>query len=137
MAIFFLGGITGVMVSLAPLNWQVHDTYFIVAHFHYVLIGGVAFPVFAALSYWLPKLTGRMLSERLSIWTFVLLFVGFNVAFFPMHIVGLVGMPRRVYTYSADMGWGTLNLVETFGAFTIALGVLLFVVNVLVSHRFG
>ena len=95
---------------------QVHDTYFVVAHFHYVLIGGAVFPLFGAVYYWFPKITGRMLSERLGRWHFWLAFIGFNLAFFPMHILGLQGMPRRVYTYPPEMGWGSLNLLSTVGA---------------------
>ncbi|WP_413672816.1 cytochrome c oxidase subunit I [Massilia cellulosiltytica] len=126
MAIFVLGGLTGVMVAVIPFDWQVHDTYFVVAHFHYVLIGGMVFPVFAALYYWLPLVNGNRLSEGLARWVFGLMFVGFNVAFFPMHVTGLLGMPRRVYTYAADLGWNGLNMLSTVGAFTFALGVALF-----------
>jgi cytochrome c oxidase subunit I+III len=129
MFIFVLGGLTGVMVAVIPFDWQVHDTYFIVAHFHYVLIGGMVFPVFAAMYYWLPLVNGNRLSEQLARWVFGLMFVGFNVAFFPMHITGLLGMPRRVYTYAPEMGWGGLNLVSTIGAFLFAAGVLLFAVD--------
>ena len=114
--IFIAGGLTGVMLAAVPLNTQVHDTFFVVAHFHYVLIGGAVFPLFAAFYYWYPKITGRLLSERLGAWVFGLFFVGFNLTFFPMHILGLHGMPRRVYTYPAAMGWGTLNLLASAGA---------------------
>jgi cytochrome c oxidase subunit I+III len=129
MAIFVLGGLTGVMVAVIPFDWQVHDTYFVVAHFHYVLIGGMVFPVFAALYYWLPLVNGNRLSEGLARWVFGLMFVGFNVAFFPMHVTGLLGMPRRVYTYAPDLGWNGLNMLSTVGAFVFALGVLLFAVD--------
>lgn len=135
--IFVLGGITGVMVGVVPFDWQVHDSYFVVAHFHYVLIGGVTFPIFGAFHYWVPKFSGRMLNERLGQWSFWLNFVGFNVTFFPMHIVGLLGMPRRVYTYPAGSGWEIYNLISTIGAFLFASGVLLFVVNLLASLRWG
>lgn len=128
--VFVIGGITGVMVASAPFDWQVHDSYFVVAHFHYVLIGGVVFPVFAGLYYWIPKITGRLLNEPLGWVSFALVFVGFNVAFLPMHLTGLLGMPRRVYTYEAEMGWGSLNLLSTIGAFILAAGVLAFVINV-------
>jgi cytochrome c oxidase subunit I+III len=124
--IFTLGGLTGVMVGVMPFDLQVHDTYFVVAHFHYVLIGGMVFPFFGALYYWAPNASPRQLSERIGRWVFGLLFVGFNVAFFPMHVSGLLGMPRRVWTYPAEMGWEPLNLLSTAGAYTIGLGVLLF-----------
>jgi cytochrome c oxidase subunit I+III len=131
---FVLGGLTGVMVAVVPFNWQVHDTYFIVAHLHYVLIGGMVFPLFAAFYYWVPYTSRHALSERVGRWVFWLMFLGFNIAFFPMHITGLMGMPRRVYTYSADMGWGALNMISTAGAFMIAFGVLLFVIDL--ARRF-
>ena len=134
---FVLGGITGVMVSLVPFDWQVHDSYFVVAHFHYVLIGGVTFPIFAALYYWVPKFSGRLLDERLGKWHFWLVFIGFNVTFFPMHIVGLLGMPRRVYTYRVGLGWDIYNLIATVGAFILATGILLFVINFFYSLRAG
>jgi cytochrome c oxidase subunit I+III len=131
IVIFVLGGFTGVMVASASFDWQAHDSYFVVAHFHYVLIGGVLFPVFAGIYYWVPKLAGRMLDERLGVWSFILMFVGFNVAFFPMHVVGLLGMPRRVYTYPEGSGWETLNLISSVGAFILAAGILLTLVNLL------
>jgi cytochrome c oxidase subunit I+III len=127
--LFVLGGLTGVMVAVVPFNWQVHDTFFIVAHFHYVLIGGVVFPIFAGLHYWLPKITGRMLNERLGVWSFWLSFVGFNLTFFPMHIMGLLGMPRRVYTYPASLQLDGYNLMATGGAFILAGGFVFFVLN--------
>ncbi|QJD99567.1 cytochrome c oxidase subunit I [Massilia forsythiae] len=126
MFIFVLGGLTGVMVAVIPFDWQVHDTYFIVAHFHYVLIGGMVFPVFAAMYYWMPLINGNRLSEQLARPVFWLMFGGFNVSFFPMHVTGLLGMPRRVYTYAADLGWNGLNLLSTAGAYAFAAGVLLF-----------
>ncbi len=134
---FVLGGITGIMVGSIPFDWQVHDSYFVVAHFHYVLIGGVTFPVFAGIYYWTPKFTGRLLDERLGKLHFWLFFIGFNVAFFPMHLAGFLGMPRRVYTYQAGLGLDTYNLISTIGAFIIALAVLIFIVNFLVSRRRG
>jgi cytochrome c oxidase subunit I+III len=136
MFIFVLGGLTGVMVAILPFDWQVHDTYFIVAHLHYVLIGGLVFPMFAALYYWMPLVNGHMMSEPLSRWIFGLMFGGFNVAFFPMHLTGLLGMPRRVYTYGTEMGWDLLNLVSSIGALLLAIGIALFLVDaVLVLRR--
>jgi cytochrome c oxidase subunit I+III len=129
LVIFVIGGLTGVMVAMVPFDWQVHDTYFVVAHFHYVLFGGMVFPLFAAFYYWVPYVSKRQLSERIGRWVFGLVFVGFNVTFFPMHITGLVGMPRRVYTYPAGLGWDALNLVSTIGAFVIAAGVLLLLID--------
>ncbi|MBT2325679.1 cbb3-type cytochrome c oxidase subunit I [Variovorax paradoxus] len=127
--IFVLGGLTGVMVAVLPFDWQAHDSYFVVAHFHYVLIGGMVFPVFAGFYYWAPVFNGHRLSERWGRWVFGLMFGGFNLAFFPMHLTGLWGMPRRVYTYPGDLGWNGLNMLSTVGAFTLAAGVLLFVVD--------
>jgi cytochrome c oxidase subunit I+III len=137
LVIFVLGGITGVMVASPPFDLQAHDTYFVVAHLHYVLIGGTVFPLIAGLYYWLPKITGRMLGERLGSWSAGVMFVGFNLAFFPMHMAGLLGMPRRVYTYPAGMGLDTYNLVSSIGAFLFATGVLLSVVNFFRSLRAG
>ncbi|WP_346797470.1 cytochrome c oxidase subunit I [Halomonas sp. Bachu 37] len=121
-AIFVIGGLTGVMVASIPFDTQVHDTFFLVAHFHYVLIGGAVFPLIGALYYWWPKFTGRLMSEKAGKWSFWLAFIGFNVTFFPMHQMGLEGMPRRVYTYTAEMGWGDLNLLSTLGSFVLAAG---------------
>ncbi|MEK0085198.1 cytochrome c oxidase subunit I [Benzoatithermus flavus] len=135
--IFVLGGLTGVMVASVPLDLQVHDTYFVVAHFHYVLIGGAVFPLLGALHYHFPKITGRMPGERLGRLGFLLTFVGFNLAFFPMHILGLSGMPRRVYTYPSGLGWDGMNLLATIGAFTLAAGFLVFFLNLLLSLRRG
>ena len=137
VVVFVLGGLTGVMLASVPMDLQVHDTYFVVAHFHYVLIGGAVFPLLGGFYYWFPKMTGRLLSERLGKWNFWLFFIGFNVTFFPMHILGLEGMPRRVYTYSAQLGWGSMNLLATTGAFVLAISVLLFFVNVARSLRSG
>ncbi len=135
IALFVLGGITGVMVASVPFDLQVHDSYFVVAHFHYVLIGGVVFPIFAGVYYWLPKYMGYTLDERLGKWNFWLLFVGVNVTFFPMHIVGLMGMPRRVYTYPEGLGWGIYNLISTVGVFIIVAGIGVFIANLILSHR--
>ena len=135
--IFVLGGLTGVMLASVPLDLQLHDTFFVVAHLHYVLIGGAVFPLFGAVYYWFPKWTGRMLGEGAGLVNFLLLFVGFNMVFFPMHILGLNGMPRRVYTYVAETGWGDLNMLATIGAFVMGLGVLTFIGNVAYSIKFG
>jgi cytochrome c oxidase subunit I+III len=137
IALFILGGITGIMIAAVPFNWQVHDTHFIVAHFHYTLVGGSIFPIFAAVYFWFPKFTGRMLDERLGRWHFWLFLVGFNVTFLLMHLTGLEGMPRRVYTYLPDLGWGWLNVLSTVGAFIMALAVLVFLWNVFRSWRGG
>jgi cytochrome c oxidase subunit 1 len=130
---FVIGGLTGVIIAAVPLDLQLHDTYFIVAHFHYVLIGGAVFPLLGILTYWYPKITGRMMSETLGKIGFWMLFLGFQLAFFPMHISGLLGMPRRVYTYPAGLGLELPNLLSTIGAFVVAASVALFVVNGLVS----
>jgi cytochrome c oxidase subunit I+III len=137
LLIFLLGGITGVMVAVLPFDWQVTDSYFVVAHFHYVLNGAVVFPIFGALYFWLPKMTGRMLDERLGKISFWTMFVGFNVAFFPMHILGFLGMPRRVYTYDSGLGWDGLNLLISIASFFFALGTLLTLVNFVRSQLRG
>jgi cytochrome c oxidase subunit I+III len=137
IVIFVLGGLTGVMLASVPLDLQVHDTFFVVAHLHYVLIGGSVFPLMGALHYWYPKVTGRLLSESIGRWTVALMFIGFNLTFFPMHQLGINGMPRRVYTYVPDTGWGPLNAVATAGALTIGVSVLLFLVNAAWALRRG
>jgi cytochrome c oxidase subunit I+III len=137
IVLFVAGGMTGVMVASIPFDLQAHDTYFVVAHFHYVLIGGSVFPLIGAIYFWFPKMTGRMMSERLGKLNFWTLFLGFNLTFFPMHLLGLRGMPRRVYTYRPEMGWGGLNLLQTIGAFVIAAGGAMFITNVLRSRKHG
>ena len=135
--IFTLGGLTGVMVAMVPFDWQAHDTYFIVAHFHYVLIGGMVFPLFAVFYYWAPMVSRNMLSDRLGKWAFALMFAGFNIAFLPMHLTGLLGMPRRVWTYPEGLGWDRLNMISTLGAYILAVGVLVFLVDLARNFRVG
>src|SRR5690606_29103002 len=120
LAIFVIGGLTGVMVALVPFDWQAHDTYFIVAHLHYVLIGGMLFPVIAGIYYYFPFFSRMKLSDLWGKVAFWVMFSGFNIGFFPMHLSGLRGMPRRVFTYPEDLGWGWFNLVSTVGAFIFA-----------------
>jgi cytochrome c oxidase subunit I len=134
---FVIGGLTGVMIAAVPLDLQLHDTYFIVAHFHYVLIGGAVFPLLGAITYWFPKATGRLMSEALGKLSFWMIFLGFQLAFFPMHIAGINGMPRRVYTYPAGMGLELPNLLSSIGAAVVAAAVVLFVVNLIMSARAG
>jgi cytochrome c oxidase subunit I+III len=137
IATFVIGGLSGVMFAVVPFDQQVTDTYFVVAHFHYVLFGGAVFPILAGLYYWFPKMSGRMFDERLAVATFWLVFIGFNLTFFPMHIVGLLGMPRRVYTYPSGLGWSTLNLLSTLGAVVLAVGLFAILANLLWSLRRG
>ncbi|MBB3543851.1 cytochrome c oxidase subunit 1 [Rhizobium sp. BK399] len=134
---FVMGGLTGVMVASVPLDTQVHDTYFVVAHFHYVLIGGAVFPLLGAIYYWYPKATGHMMSERLGRWAFWLIFIGFHLTFFPMHILGLAGMPRRVYTYQPELPWAGLNLFISFSSVVLAAGFFIFFVDMVCSWRMG
>jgi cytochrome c oxidase subunit 1/cytochrome c oxidase subunit I+III len=135
--VFVVGGVTGVMFAAIPFDQQVTDSYFVVAHFHYVLFGGAVFPIFAGVHYWFPKLTGRLLNERLAVIGFWLFFVGFNLTFFPMHVAGLLGMPRRIYTYHSELGWGDYNLAETIGAYMLASSILLVLVNFAASRAIG
>jgi cytochrome c oxidase subunit 1 len=135
--VFVLGGLTGMMLAPVALDIQIHDTFFVVAHFHYVLIGGAVFPLFAAFYYWMPKITGRLMSEILAKWHFWLFFIGFNLTFFPMHMLGLRGMPRRIYTYPADMPWGGLNLLASAGAIFMTAGVIVLLFNFFRSMRIG
>ena len=135
--IFVAGGLTGAMVGLIPFDHQVHDTYFVVAHLHYVLIGSAMFPIFGVFYYWLPKVTGRLMNEAWGKWSFWLMFIGFNLTFFPQHTLGLLGMPRRIYTYEDGLAWESHNLVSTIGAFMLAAGVLLTLYNYISSLRRG
>src|SRR5215208_2588370 len=137
IAMFTLGGLSGVLHSVVPADTQQTDTYFVVAHFHYVLFGGLVFGLFAGFYYWFPKLYGRFLDERLGKLNFWTMLIGFNLTFFPMHFLGLLGMPRRTYRYDSGLGWDFLNQLETVGAFVIAFSVLVFIVNVMVSRRRG
>jgi cytochrome c oxidase subunit I len=135
IGLFVIGGLTGMYVAAFPVDWQVHNTYFVVAHFHYTLVGGSIFAIFGGLHYWWPKMFGRRLDERLGKLTFWLLFVGFNTTFFPQHLLGLLGMPRRIYTYSQGGLWEWYNLVSTIGSGIMALGILVFVANVIRSRN--
>jgi cytochrome c oxidase subunit 1/cytochrome c oxidase subunit I+III len=137
IVLFVIGGVSGFMTASAPVDWQLTDTYFVVAHLHYVLIGINLFPVVGGLYFWFPKFTGRLLDERLGQWNFWTMFAGFNLAFFPMHIAGMLGMPRRIYTYPAGLGWSAPNLITSLGAVLFAVGVLLLIVNIAISLRRG
>jgi len=134
---FLMGGITGIFLAVFPIDWQLTDTYFVVAHFHYTAFGASAFGMLAALYFWFPKMSGRMLSEGLGKASAILMFVGFQVTFLIQHSAGLDGMPRRVYEYSKESGWWTFNLISTIGSFIIALSVLLTIINVLRSTKKG
>jgi cytochrome c oxidase subunit 1 len=134
-AMFLIGGLDGVHLAVVPIDWQLTDTYYVVSHLHYVLFGGAIFGIFSGIYYWFPKVTGRRLGETLGKWHFWFFFIGMNLVFMPMHILGLEGMPRRIYTYATGRGWEIWNLVETIGAAIIAIGVLIFIVNFFVSIR--
>jgi len=135
IALFLIGGLTGIFLAAYPVDWQVHDTYFVVGHFHYTLFGGAVFAIFAGIHYWWPKMFGRTLDERLGKLSFWLMFAGFNLTFMPQHLLGLAGMPRRIYTYSQGGAWEVYNLISTIGAGVMALGVLAFIVNVALVRR--
>lgn len=135
--VFIMGGLTAVMLASVPLDLQVHDTFFVVAQFHYVLVGGSVFPILGAVIYWFPKMTGRLMSERLGKTSFWLLLAGFNLTFFPQHILGLMGMTRRVYTYPVEMQWGSLNLLSSIGAGIIFLSLSVYLLNIVTSRRHG
>jgi heme/copper-type cytochrome/quinol oxidase subunit 1 len=135
IALFTIGGLDGVHMAVIPVDWQVTDSYYVVSHIHYVLFGGAIFGLFAGIYYWFPKMTGRQLSEGWGKWHFWLMFIGMNLVFFPMHILGLLGMPRRIYTYAPGLGWDMWNLLETIGAFIVALSILLFLINFVITLR--
>jgi cytochrome c oxidase subunit I+III len=135
--IFAMGGLTGVMLAMVPFDWQAHDTYFVVAHMHYVVAGALAFPMLAAFYYWLPLLTGRTAVHRLSVPAFWLIFIGFNLTFFMMHLTGLLGMPRRIFTYGGDEGWNRLNLLSSVGGFVMTIGFALVAIDLIVQLRYG
>jgi cytochrome c oxidase subunit I len=137
VGVFTVGGLSGIFVAAFPIDWQVTDTYYIVAHLHYVLFGGSMFAIFGGLFYWWPKMFGRLLDERLGKASFWLIFLGFNTTFMPQHFLGLMGMPRRIYTYSHGGLWEIYNLISTVGSYVMALGILLFFVNVVVTQRSG
>jgi cytochrome c oxidase subunit 1 len=137
IAMFTMGGLSGVMHASPPVDLQQTDSYFVVAHFHYVLFGGSIFGLFGGIYYWWPKITGKLLDERLGLWHFWLMMIGFNMTFFPQHYLGLIGMPRRIYTYAPDLGWNFWNLISTIGAFLIAVSLLFFIANVFRTRRHG
>ena len=134
---FLIAGLTGIMLSVSPWDWQLHNSYFVIAHFHYVLVGAIIFAIFGGLYYWFPKATGRMLSEHIGKWHFWLFFIGFHLTFDIMHIPGLMGMPRSIYTYEANRGWGTLNFIVSIGGIIQGIATLIFAWNVIVSLRSG
>jgi cytochrome c oxidase subunit 1 len=137
IAVFTLGGISGIFLAAFPIDWAVTDTYFVVAHLHYVLFGGSIFGIFGGLYYWWPKMFGRLLDEKLGAWHFWLTFIGFNLTFFPQHMLGMLGMPRRVYTYHEGGLWEAYNLASSIGSAVMALGMLIFVVNVIKTQTSG
>jgi cytochrome c oxidase subunit 1 len=137
IAVFTIGGLSGIFLAAFPIDWQLTDTYYVVAHIHYVLFGGSIFAIFGGLYYWWPKFFGRLLDERLGKLHFWLVFIGFNVTFMPQHFLGLLGMPRRVYTYDQHGLWQVYNMTSTIGSYVMALGMLVFVVNVIKTSRTG
>ena len=134
---FLIAGLTGIMLSVSPWDWQLHNSYFVIAHFHYVLVGAIVFCIFGGLYYWYPKATGRLMSETLGKWHFWLFVIGFHITFDTMHFLGLLGMPRSIYTYQPDRGWNLLNLVVSFGGLIQGIAVLIFAYNLIVSYWRG
>src|SRR6266851_5563381 len=137
IAMFLIGGLNGVALAIVPVDYQITDSYFVVSHLHYVLFGGTVFGVFAGIYYWFPKVTGKLLGERLGKVQFWLMLIGVNLAFFPMHILGLLGMPRRIYTYPGNLGWNEMNLLASIGAFILGIAMVIFLWNVIISLRSG
>ena len=137
ISMFLIGGLNGVALAVVPFDYQVTDSYFVISHLHYVLFGGTVFGIFAGIFYWFPKMTGRLLNERLGQVQFWLMLIGVNLTFFPMHILGLLGMPRRIYTYPDNLGWNEMNLLETVGAFILAVAILVFIWNFVTTLRNG
>jgi heme/copper-type cytochrome/quinol oxidase subunit 1 len=135
VALFLIGGLDGIHLAVLPVDWQITDSYYVVAHIHYVLFGGAIFALFSGIYFWFPKMFGRRLNETIGKWHFWLMFVGMNLVFMPMHMLGVQGMPRRIYTYGTGRGWEVWNLIETIGAFAVALAILIFTVNYVVSMR--
>jgi len=137
LLLFVIGGISGIMLAIFPIDWQLHDSYFVVAHFHYVLVAGAVNAIFAGIYYWFPKVTGRMMSESMGKLSFWMTFIGFNVTFLVQHSLGLSGMPRRIYEYASGNDWGTYNMISTVGSFLLAAGVILTAYNAVRSLRKG
>lgn len=137
VALIVIGGLNGIVTAVIPVDWQLTDTYFVVSHLHYVLVGANMFPVFAAAYYWVPKMTGRLMHEGLGKASFWVIFIGLNLTFFPMHMLGILGMPRRIWTYLPNLGWDSLNMIVTVGAFILAVGILLSIINFFWSLKHG
>jgi heme/copper-type cytochrome/quinol oxidase subunit 1 len=135
VALFLIGGLDGIHLAVVPVDWQITDTYYVVGHIHYVLFGGAIFAIFSGIYFWFPKMTGRLMNETLGKWHFWFLFIGMNLVFMPMHFLGIQGMPRRIYTYGPGRGCELWNFVETIGAFIIAVGVVIFIVNYIITMR--
>jgi len=135
LALFLIGGLDGIQLAVLPLDWQITDSYYVVAHIHYVLFGGAIFGIFSGIYFWFPKMFGRRLNETLGKWHFWIMFISMNVLYMPMHLLGINGMPRRIYTYEAGLGWGTWNYIETVGAFFVALSMIIFIINYIITMR--